>query len=327
MGIALLRRRRCRICDCVGHGYFGTYSGVLSEATCEEGSEVGVYCEKCEALMSSVTNDDALGHSWEAVYSDSGEEIGWACTVCGALDITADPCPDENGGVHVFSHLEDSDCAHHTVACACGLAIIVPHAFVEGKCECGAEDVGGHDWSDWEEVEAATCEKGSVEHRSCNRCGKGETRTNDDALGHDWGDWIGMSPADCENGSVDIRLCNRCEAEDTRTNDDALGHDFENGSWVIVEPTCTTAGERQDCCQREGCDHQETVVLPALGHSWRWVYDADGMEVGAVCTRCDATQGNPCAGEDGHNWGPDQDDGMGLAWHDCQWCGEREYLT
>ena len=83
-------------------------------------------------------NDDALGHKWSAVYDEDGMDVGSSCTVCGELNLIGlGACPDENGGVHVFNHLEDQDSTTHTIACACGQVIIVPHTFINGECECG----------------------------------------------------------------------------------------------------------------------------------------------------------------------------------------------
>ena len=65
--------------------------------------------------------------------------------------------------------------------------------------------------------------------------------------------------------------------EDT---DPALGHDMSD--WIVVEATCTTAGEKYQACKRSGCNHKVVEegyaeAHPALGHDFEgaeWVIEA-----------------------------------------------------
>lgn len=60
----------------------------------------------------------------------------------------------------------------------------------------------------------------------------------------------------------------------------ALGHDMSD--WIVVEATCTTAGEKYQVCQRSGCNHKVVEegyaeAHPALGHDFEgaeWVIEA-----------------------------------------------------
>ena len=60
----------------------------------------------------------------------------------------------------------------------------------------------------------------------------------------------------------------------------ALGHDMSD--WIVVEATCTTAGEKYKACQRSGCNHKVVeedyaAAHPALGHDFEgaeWVIEA-----------------------------------------------------
>ena len=60
----------------------------------------------------------------------------------------------------------------------------------------------------------------------------------------------------------------------------ALGHDMSD--WIVVEATCTTAGEKYQACQRSGCNHKVVeegyaAAHPALGHDFEgaeWVIEA-----------------------------------------------------
>lgn len=60
----------------------------------------------------------------------------------------------------------------------------------------------------------------------------------------------------------------------------ALGHDMSD--WIVVEATCTTAGEKYKVCQRSGCNHKVVEegyaeAHPALKHDFEgaeWVIEA-----------------------------------------------------
>lgn len=60
----------------------------------------------------------------------------------------------------------------------------------------------------------------------------------------------------------------------------ALGHDMSD--WIVVEATCTTAGEKYQACQRSGCNHKVVeegyaAAHPALDHDFEgaeWVIEA-----------------------------------------------------
>lgn len=60
----------------------------------------------------------------------------------------------------------------------------------------------------------------------------------------------------------------------------ALGHAMSD--WIVVEATCTTAGEKYQACQRSGCNHKVVeegyaAAHPALGHDFEgaeWVIEA-----------------------------------------------------
>lgn len=64
----------------------------------------------------------------------------------------------------------------------------------------------------------------------------------------------------------------------------ALGHDMSD--WIVVEATCTTAGEKYKVCQRSGCNHKVVEegyaeAHPALGHDFEgaeWIIEP------ATCT-------------------------------------------
>ena len=104
----------------------------------------------------------------------------------------------------------------------------------------------------------------------------------------------------------------------------ALGHDMSD--WIVVEATCTTAGEKYQACQRSGCTYKVVEegyaeAHPALGHDFEgaeWVIEAPTCTTPGqryqVCKRDGCNQKNideAYAAEHpalGHVWGKYVDD-------------------
>lgn len=104
----------------------------------------------------------------------------------------------------------------------------------------------------------------------------------------------------------------------------ALGHDMSD--WIVVEATCTTAGEKYQACKRSGCNHKVVEegyaeAHPALGHDFEgaeWVVEAPTCTTPGkryqVCKRdgCNAENVNETYAKEhpalGHAWGKYVDD-------------------
>lgn len=119
----------------------------------------------------------------------------------------------------------------------------------------------------------------------------------------------------------------------------ALGHDMSD--WIVVEATCTTAGEKYKACQRSGCTHKVVEegyaeAHPALGHDFEgaeWIIEP------ATCTTpgkryqvcqhegCTEEKVDPTYAEEhpalGHAWGKYVDDDK----PGCQQQTESQYCT
>lgn len=99
----------------------------------------------------------------------------------------------------------------------------------------------------------------------------------------------------------------------------ALGHDMSD--WIVVEATCTTAGEKYKVCQRSGCNHKVVEegyaeAHPALDHDFEgaeWVIEAPTCTTPGqryqVCKRdgCDQKNFDETYAKEhpalGHAWG------------------------
>ena len=104
----------------------------------------------------------------------------------------------------------------------------------------------------------------------------------------------------------------------------ALGHDMSD--WIVVEATCTTAGEKYQACKRSGCNHKVVEegyaeAHPALGHDFEgaeWVVEAPTCTTTGkryqVCKRdgCNAENVDETYAKEhpalGHAWGKYVDD-------------------
>lgn len=104
----------------------------------------------------------------------------------------------------------------------------------------------------------------------------------------------------------------------------ALGHDMSD--WIVVEATCTTAGEKYQACKRSGCNHKVVEegyaeAHPALGHDFEgaeWVVEATTCTTPGkryqVCKRdgCNAENVDETYAKEhpalGHAWGKYVDD-------------------
>lgn len=104
----------------------------------------------------------------------------------------------------------------------------------------------------------------------------------------------------------------------------ALGHDMSD--WIVVEATCTTAGEKYQACQRSGCTYKVVEegyaeAHPALGHDFEgaeWVVEAPTCTTPGkryqVCKRdgCNAENVDETYAKEhpalGHAWGKYVDD-------------------
>lgn len=119
----------------------------------------------------------------------------------------------------------------------------------------------------------------------------------------------------------------------------ALGHDMSD--WIVVEATCTTAGEKYQACKRSGCNHKVVEegyaeAHPALGHDFEgaeWVVEAPTCTTPGkryqVCKRdgCDQKNFDETYAKEhpalGHAWGKYVDDDK----PGCQDQTESQYCT
>lgn len=107
----------------------------------------------------------------------------------------------------------------------------------------------------------------------------------------------------------------------TKKDDFVPALDHNMSDWIVVEATCTTAGEKYQVCQRSGCNHKVVEegyaeAHPALGHDFEgaeWVIEAPTCTTPGqryqVCKRdgCDQKNFDETYAKEhpalGHAWG------------------------
>lgn len=112
----------------------------------------------------------------------------------------------------------------------------------------------------------------------------------------------------------------------TKKDDFVPALDHNMSDWIVVEATCTTAGEKYQACKRSGCNHKVVEegyaeAHPALGHDFEgaeWVVEAPTCTTPGkryqVCKRdgCNAENVDETYAKEhpalGHAWGKYVDD-------------------
>lgn len=112
----------------------------------------------------------------------------------------------------------------------------------------------------------------------------------------------------------------------TKKDDYVPALDHNMSDWIVVEATCTTAGEKYQACKRSGCNHKVVEegyaeAHPALGHDFEgaeWVVEAPTCTTPGkryqVCKRdgCNAENVDETYAKEhpalGHAWGKYVDD-------------------
>lgn len=118
-----------------------------------------------------------------------------------------------------------------------------------------------HEWSEWKTVKAATCEEAGSSQRTCSKCNKTETRT-DDPLGHDWGSTTVDTEPGCETAGSGTQICNRDPNHKRTYTIDPLGHSWDEGKVTKEATSCDTEdGEITYTCTRCGATRIENYAL------------------------------------------------------------------
>ena len=291
----------------LGHDYSEEWT-VDIEATCTTTGSKSHHCSRCSS-KTDVTIIDALGHN----YTEWTERVSPTCTTDGEeyRECTRTNCYHEETNVlvalgHDFSTEWTTDIeptcttegskSHHCSRCT-------------EKSDVTVIEAHGHNYGDWTTRIAATCTTDGEEYRVCTRCPSEETNVLP-ALGHDFAEeWTVDVEPTCTTEGSKSHHCSRCSEKSDVTAIDALGHDYDE--WQTrTEATCTTDGLEFHTCQRTGCGHEETNVLPMLGHDFaeEWTVDVEPTcttegSKSHHCSRCSEKSDVTVIEANGHTFG------------------------
>ena len=226
-----------------------------TEPTCTEPG-YNIYTCHCGYIHYEF-HEAALGHDWdEGVVIQEPTEYAegqrqHTCYRCNETKIENIPALD-----HVHSYdfaVTDPTCieqGYTTYTCRCGDTYISDYV-----------DALGHDMGDWYTVTEPGCETQGQQRKDCSRCDHFETEVIP-ATGHSY--TANMTAPTCTEQGYTTYTCH-CGDSYVADYVDALGHDM--GDWyTVTEPGCETEGQQRKDCSR--CEHYETEVIPAAGHSY-----------------------------------------------------------
>ena len=231
---------------------------------------------------------DAIGHSWDAgtvllaatCVSEGTKEF--KCTVCESTRVDTIPIDlDKHTPAEEFTLISDATCTsdgHKAKYCTLCNKVLEEETI----------KALGHDYSEWETVRDAVCEKGGLQLRSCNVCGFLESKGLD-MTGHSWDNdfTVDLAPTCTTEGSRSIH-CSKCSAVRDSEVVPALDHDYPDEFTVTLKPTCTEAGHEERKCTR--CDKVEGQIVPANGHT-----SVSDNSVSANCISTGLTAGEHCS--------------------------------
>ena len=132
-----------------------------------------------------------------------------------------------------------------------------------GKTETQEIEALEHNFGEYVETKAPTCTKVGEETRTCNNCGKTELHELE-MLEHNYGEYAEITAPTCTMVGEESRVCNDCGKADGREIE-MLEHNFERV--VIKDSTCTESGLGGYMCSC-GEYASETEEIPAIGHNF-----------------------------------------------------------
>ena len=112
----------------------------------------------------------------------------------------------------------------------------------------------GHDWTDGQVLQAATCKAEGIQQTVCSRCKKTGTKK----LAIDPDNHAGQTSttvtksANCTDAGSQYITCLDCNKVIRTEEIPALGHQLKD---IVYAPTCTAQGYTAHICQRDGCSY------------------------------------------------------------------------
>lgn len=263
----------------------------LKEATC---TKEGVSKYVCQNAGCTATKYDKIPktHAWGAFT----ETKAATCEAAGKQTRTCSLC-DETESEEIPPLGHDWGEWQTVEAATCGAAGKERRVCTHNSEHVDDKDIQATDAHNKEyQVIAADCEHPTRVGIYCNDCHQifedalEVTEENKPAIIAGYKQENGM-PADGETLSTEEEK-KLAAFEALLVPQPALGHDMEGAEIEIVDSaTCTEAGAGKKKCKRDGCDHEEDVVIPATGHEITGDYHEptcnENGKIISTCSNCD----------------------------------------
>jgi len=271
-----------KLTDCCEHEW-GEW-GVIKAATCEADGYEGQICTLCGAEGPEKLTLEAISHDWGAWEKIADAYCGFGtqyARVCANDETHVEYDEDDDApGEHDYaeydrlkptcdvtgtSYLRCNICEHEKeevlpVLTDCGEPCVHDNTACGTYCSICEENYVGHDWGEWGEVLAPTCESEGYKAQICNICGEEVENSPIDALGHEWGEWEQTATANCLYGDEFTRVCVReCTEYDYKGEPTGI-HAF--GESVVVPATCDATGTSTKMCSV--CEFEDVADLAKL---------------------------------------------------------------
>lgn len=252
-----------------------------------------LYCEDCQRVIqeSYKTVQIQQAHTMKEARQDPSCTMdGWTrmhCTDCAhTIPLETFPAPGHETPAEGWQQDVSPTCStpgRETNVCGrCGETVQreIPatgkHRFAESSLLLGHGQgtvYGSDEYSGQvigEVIAAPTCTEAGRGQMECLDCHSAYAAVILPATGHQWGPWTEdvQTPEEaCTQDRTRSRTCAHCGETETESLSPAQGH-----QWVLAgmtDPTCTEDGSITRRCT--ACAAEETMVLPATGHTYAWV--------------------------------------------------------
>ena len=134
--------------------------------------------------------------------------------------------------------------------------LAVAFAIFLSSCNCN------HEYGEWQETKAPTCNSYGAGKRVCTKCGEPYTKMIQPTGAHTYGEWETVKAPSCVELGEEKRTCTVCQkAESKGVPMDINAHSF--GDWTVTkEPTDGENGLKERICTL--CKKSEQEILFAL---------------------------------------------------------------
>lgn len=278
--------------------HLNTHAQVTLAPTCTEKGSQDIICDDCGIVLRT-EEIAATGHDLQIIQVDDQTEKNghvfnyYRCANCNDPEtdvIRMTHARDEEGN-YIWVEGNYTDTVLQEATCTKS-GIVVRRCNIEDPMttlKCAATETfytpaPGHQVEEWTVTVEPTCTTDGSRTGVCTVCG--ETVVETIKGGHSYE--VAEGEVREDGHRVDTYTCSVCGDSYTE-----LVHvEWIEGYYstrTLTEPSCLMTGTSIDTCTVEGCSKTRTNVVPASGHSYRFVL-CDGTTCNYKCENCESTR-------------------------------------